>query len=206
MRALTVSVILFCGLVLLFPNPVMAQNKPRAEIAGGYSFLHDSYIKENFPAAWFLSGSYDINDWLAAVGELGGSYKSTKVTVPSSAFLGGAADVKETTYSTTGRLHTLLFGPRYTRSLGRGGWFAQVLAGPAWESGGIQIFRESVGPTDHKLAIQPGAGFDFPLTKHINGQVAFDYRRIQADRRNATNKNNNEFRFGAGVAVPLGKR
>ena len=189
MRAIAITVSLFCVL-LTVPCPVVAQDRV-GEVAGGYSFLRDFQAKENFPAAWFASGAYNITNWLAAVGEVGGSYKSTDFVVDS------------VSYSTTTRLHTVLVGGRYSRRVKSAAAFLQVLAGPAWESGGTTIFRESVGPTDRKIALQPGGGIDIPLTGRLGLRLGADYRRIFADRRTTPEKNNNEFRLNLGLVAGL---
>src|SRR5712691_8066915 len=138
MRALAIAVSLFCAL-LIVPGSVLAQGKPSSEIAGGYSFMRDYQVKENFPAAWFASYACNITSWLAAVGEVGGTYKSYTYTVNQSTY---NVTVAPANWSTSTRLHTLLAGPRWR--LKDGAAFAQVLGGAAWESGGVAIYRQSI--------------------------------------------------------------
>jgi hypothetical protein len=193
MRALAIAVTMFCG-VLTVPGSVLAQDRPIGEVAGGYSFMRDLQVKENFPAAWFASYAHNITDWLAAVGEIGGSYKSYEFTVDSVPF------------TTSTRLHTLLAGPRYSRPMGAGAAFVQVLGGGVWESGGVAIIRESLISDNPTFAIQPGAGIDIPLTNRLSARLGADYRLIFADRRTTEEKNSNEFRIAAGLVVGLGAR
>jgi hypothetical protein len=193
MRSLVITVSFLCSL-LAVPGSVLAQAQPAAEIAAGYSFMRDFQAKESFPAAWFASYAHNINNWLAAVGELGGSYKSHEFTVDS------------VSYTTSTRLHTLLAGPRYSRPMGAGNLFMQVLGGGVWESGGVAIIRESLISDNPTFAVQPGVGVDIPLTDRLRARLGADYRRIFADRRTTEEKNNNEFRIAAGLVVGLGSR
>jgi hypothetical protein len=195
MRALAVAFGLFCSVLLWFPAPVLAQDRPAVEVAGGgYAFVRDFRVKENFPLGWFASGAYNITDWLAAVGEAGGSYKSYDFTLDS------------TTFSTNTRLHTFLGGPRYSQRVGGTTAFGQVLAGAARESGGTLIFRQSIATPQTKLALQPGAGIDIPLTERLSARLAGDYRRIFARRDNTDERDNDEIRLAVGLVVGLARQ
>ena len=119
-------------LVVGAPAPALAQGRSAAEVAGGgYSFMRDFHLKENFPAGWFASGAWDVFSWLTAVGEVAGTYKSLDVSLDS---------VK---YSTNTKLHTFLGGARHAWHLKGVTPFGQVLVGVARESGGTTIFRPS---------------------------------------------------------------
>ncbi len=195
MRRLAVALSLCSSLVVGLPAPVLAQDRSAAEIAGGgYSFMRDFRVKENFPAGWFASGAYNITSWLAAVGEVAGTYKSQDVTLDS------------VNYSTNTRLHTFLGGPRYSRRMKRVTPFGQVLVGVARETGGMTIFRPSIATAETKLAVQPGGGVDIPLTDHLSARLGADYRRIFAKRNNTDQKGNNELRLAAGIVVGFSRR
>lgn len=195
MRGLAIAFGLLCGVVLLcIPAPVLAQDQPAADIGGGYSFIRDYRVEENLPLGWFASGAYNITDWLAAVGEIGGSYKSDDFTVDSD------------TFSTNTRLHTFLGGARHSRRLKGTTPFAQVLVGVARETGGVTIFRQSIATPQTKLALQPGGGIDIPVTDRISARLAADYRRIFARRENTEERDNHEVRFAVGLVVGFGSR
>jgi opacity protein-like surface antigen len=195
MRGLAIACGLFCGVILLsVPAPVLAQDQPAADIGGGYSLVRDYRVKENLPLGWFASGAYNITDWLAAVGEIGGSNKSYDFTVDSD------------TFSTNTRLHTFLGGARHSRRLKGTTPFGQVLVGVARETGGVTIFRPSIATSQTKLALQPGGGIDIPVTDRISARLAADYRRIFARRENTDQKDNNEVRFAVGLVVGFGGR
>lgn len=190
MRALAIACGLLCGLLLVgLPAPVSAQvDVPAHIVAGGYSFMRDDGLEENFPAGWFVSGAHTLWDWLAAVGEVSGGYKDFDFSVAG------------TTFSTRARVHTFLGGARYQRALARLTPFVQLLAGVARASGGVRVFRLSIAEAQTEFALQPGGGVDIALTDRVGARLAADYRRIFAEDED------NEFRFAAGVVVGWGSR
>lgn len=180
-------------LLLCVPAPVSAQASSGQIAGGGYSFVRDYLAKENLPLGWFASGAYNITDWLAAVGEVSGSYKNYDFTFDSD------------TFSTNTRLHSYLGGARYSRRMGGMTPFGQVLVGVTRETGGVTLFRQSIGTPQTKLTLQPGGGVDVPLTDRLSARLAADYRRIFAERENTDQKDDNQFRFAAGVVVGFGR-
>ena len=196
MRRFAIALGLGSSLVVIgSPGPVLAQNRSPVEIAGGgYSFMRDFRVKENFPAGWFATGACDITSWLTAVGEVAGTYKSQDVSLDS------------TKFSTTTRLHTFLGGARHSWRLKGVTPFGQVLVGVAHETGGTTIFRPSIGTAETKLALQPGGGVDIPMTDHLSARLGADYRRIYAKRKNTDEKGNNEFRLAAGIVFGFSNR
>ena len=180
-------------LVIGLPAPVLAQNRPVSIAGGGYAFMRDYRVKENFPAGWFATAARDITSWLTGVGEVAGTYKMLDVTFDS------------TKYTTTTRLHTFMGGARHSWRMNGFTPFGQVLVGVAHETGGTTIFRPSIGTAETKFALQPGGGVDISLTDRFGVRLAADYRRIFADRENSDPKDNNEFRTAVGVIVGFGR-
>lgn len=190
MRSLSIVL----GLLLCIPVSVWAQPQRPAEVAGGgYSFVRDFLVEENFPLGWFASGSYRIFDWLDAVGEVSGTYKKHDFTVDSD------------TFSTTTRLHSYLGGVRHSRPMGRLIPFGQFLVGVTRETGGVTVFRQSIAEPQTKLTLQPGGGVDIPLTDRLSARFGADYRRIFAERLNTDEESDNQLRFAAGVVVGMGR-
>ena len=66
---------LFCGAMLLFAGIASAQDSSRAEVFGGYSYVHES---DNGQTANFNGGSgslaYNLTPWLGVVGDFGGHF------------------------------------------------------------------------------------------------------------------------------------
>src|SRR5688572_11279599 len=108
MRPLFVAfVMLVCAL------PVSAQDVPAIDLSGGYSFVRDQALEENFHG-WLASVAGHFNPWLAAVGEVGGNYKSIDV-------LGSDISLS---------IHSFMGGPRFSvRRAANVTPFFQVLVG-----------------------------------------------------------------------------
>ena len=180
--------------LLLLPVSVSAQPPRLVEVAGGgYSFVRDFLVEENFPLGWFASGSCRVFDWLDAVGEISGTYKKHDFTVDGEGF------------STSTRLHSYLGGVRHARPMGRVIPFGQVLVGVTRETGGVTVFRQSIAEAQTKFTLQPGGGVDIPLTDRVSARFGADYRRIFAERVNTDEESDNQLRFAAGVVVGVGR-
>ncbi|HZR23382.1 MAG TPA: hypothetical protein VFA59_07340 [Vicinamibacterales bacterium] len=139
--------------MLLIPRIAVAQ--PSWEIAGGYSYLDDAPDRTNFPLGWFASGGIGVTQWLTAVGDVSRHARST---------LG----IDLSTYAVLG-------GPRASARIGRVTEFGQVLVGLNHASSTV------VGITsgDSGLAIQPGGGLDYPLSRRFAVRAQVDYRAIR---------------------------
>jgi hypothetical protein len=71
------SRIVIAAMVYTIAAPAMGQDTGRADVGLGYSFV--GIIEEdapNLPAGWLGSVALRITDWVSAVSEVGGSYKS----------------------------------------------------------------------------------------------------------------------------------
>src|SRR5271157_3397222 len=105
---------LLCGAVLLFAGMASAQENPKVEVFGGYSYLR---VNPGFgaPGLNFNGGSgslsYNPNSWLGLVGDFGGYHWSQS---------GGDANVV-----------TYLFGPKIALRHGPVTPFVQTLFGGA---------------------------------------------------------------------------
>src|SRR5436189_2829744 len=53
-----------------------AQDARPLEVSGGYSFVHDPNNHISLAAGWMAGASVALTDWLAAVVDAGGSYKT----------------------------------------------------------------------------------------------------------------------------------
>ena len=75
MRATVVSSVGIVSFVVLMGMPSVAVAQHAGEIAGGYQFMRDYELEENFPGGWFVSGAGNLTDNIAIVGEVAGSHK-----------------------------------------------------------------------------------------------------------------------------------
>ncbi len=179
-RSRTWMVGLVCGVLLASSVAPAAAQGPRAEVAGGYQFLHDAELEESFPAGWFASGAIYLNDSIALVGEMAGSQN---VVVSD----GLEAEVT---------FHAYGGGVRYYRRLTRVTPFAQVLVGGV--GFGVELFEFDADAA--KAAIQPGGGVDVHLNDRFSVRFAGDYRRVFSD------EGTNQFRFIVGAVMGFGRR
>jgi opacity protein-like surface antigen len=166
--------------LLWFAFPALAQDTPTVDVSGGYSFLRDQDVEENFHG-WLAAVAGNINPWLGIVGEVGGNYKTLQLFATEVSF----------------SVHSFMFGPRISSRQNQSVTpFFQVLLGAARASG--SVFGQSDSTTE--FAIQPGGGADFWLRPNVGIRVGGDYRRIVAD------EGTNEFRFHAGIVLGAGMR
>src|SRR2546428_4737804 len=108
------SILLLLG---LYARPLAAQAPvpARYEAAAGYLLIRDQDISKNFPRGWVVSVAGNVTRWLAAVGEVGASYKTLDL-------LGEPPKL---------RVYTFMGGPKVTARLSAVAPFAQVLFGAA---------------------------------------------------------------------------
>ena len=144
-------------LILLSAGSALAQETPKAELFGGYEYLHLN------PGGTGCHGggaslAYNLNNWAGVVGDFGVCKESGV----------GAHDVN------------YLFGPRVTyRSSGSLSPFAQVLFGGQHEAGGNLAFDS--------FAMTIGGGADYKFTEHVSFrliQVEYLYTHFGGFRQN----------------------
>jgi hypothetical protein len=173
------------GTFLILPLTVLAQDAPKVEVSGGFSYLRTVELSSFNLYGWNASVAGNMNPWFGVVGDLGGNYAS-----PSSGVF-GVAGVNVSA-------HTFLFGPRFSyRGAGRTTMFCHALFGAAHGSaGGFGITAR-----DTAFAMALGGGFDI----HLANSVAFralqlDYlmTRFGGDRQNSV-------RLMTGIVLGFGK-
>lgn len=147
----------------LLAAPVMAQDAPKAEVFGGYSYLR---LNSDTPATVSLSGinlngwnasvTGNFNKWLGVTGDFSGHYGSPSIF---------GVEVKTKT-------HLFLFGPRVSyRKSDRVTPFAQALFGGARLNGSTSLLSDS----QTAFAMALGGGVDVKASKSVA------IRLVQAD-------------------------
>ncbi len=183
------KVLILCGLVLFAAGSVIAQDQPRGEVAGNYT-----YIRIN-PGGGASSldchgggGSFagNLNSYFGVVGEFAGC----KVT-------GLASGLSEHAF-------TYVFGPRLTYR-GHGGFepFAEALFGGAR----FTISVPGASASRNGFAMALGGGVDYKLTRNVAIRVIqadYFYSRIDFGAGTPTHQNN--VRIQAGVVFRFGGR
>jgi hypothetical protein len=117
---------------------------------------------------WEASASVRFLPWIRAVADVGGNYGTVPVVLTS--FLGTTTKVNVNT-----NLHTYLFGPRASVSVGNVTPFAHALFGAARQSVNREAFIGNVGEKDTAFAFDLGGGIDFYIMKFVAWRVQGDY-------------------------------
>jgi opacity protein-like surface antigen len=187
---------LLCGAMLLFAGLASAQDSPKIEAFGGYSYLRANEGGEGFN---FNGGSgslaYNLTPWLGVVGDVGGYHWSG-----SGDFAGADATVV-----------TYLFGPKVALRHGPITPFAQVLFGgghfSANEGCSDARVRRNGGVSDcgnfseNGFAMTMGGGVDWNATSHLGIRlIQAEYLLTKFDGEGVDGRNTqNNDRISAGV-------
>jgi hypothetical protein len=148
-----------------------------AELFGGYSMARDPRDQVTLPAGWVGGAAIGLTPALSAVVDVSGQYKTLSLV---------NADARLST-------HTLMAGLRASARVGRLTEFGQIAAGVMRASG--SAFGATT--TGASLAVQPGVGVDWPLTRRWAARAQIDVRllRSQPDAVNG----GYQYRFATGI-------
>ncbi len=176
-------------LVLLVAMPLiaLAQEAPRAEIFGGYSYVRlDADLNNDQDLNGFnTSFTYNLKPWLGATGEVSGNYGDSLVA---------GVNVDLSTYF-------FLFGPKFAfRGNERVTPFAHVLLGVVRFD--VDLGSSSNNNANTQFAMAIGGGLDI----NVGARIAI--RAVQADYilTRFANSTQNSFRASTGVVVKLGEQ
>lgn len=170
------------ALIVLVSGVAMAQDYPKAELFGGYSYVRvnpgGGINGENFPAGWHASIAGNFKDWIGLAGDFTGSYKTIS--------------------GVSAKIHTFMFGPRISyRKNEKITPFAHVLFGGAKVNAGAF----GVGASDSALAIAIGGGVDAKINDHFAFRVGqFDYVMTRFDIPTVSQTQHN-FAFSTGIVI-----
>lgn len=184
--------------LLLFASRASAQGFDKIEFFGGYSYVHMTATSQaSFPLAtsfasanlngWNGSLEYKPIRWLGAVADFGGSYGTQQITLGCEVII----PCPPPPFNAGVHVHSILFGPRLSISVGKVTPFVHGLVGLAHTSlTGSSNFSD----TARSWAI--GGGLDYRLAKGIAW-------RVQADGLNSSffGRNQSNFRLSTGVVL-----
>ena len=160
----------------------VAENQPNyfllpSDVSAGYAFAHDPKNDISLPVGWIGDGAVGLRSWLHAVGEASGNYKRTDL-------FGSEARLN---------VHTAMAGVRVIGRIGKILEFGQIAAGTIRSSGA----SFGVTETRYSFAVQPGVGFDYPITRRLYARFRVDVRFI----RNGPDGNEGgyQYRFSTGL-------
>jgi hypothetical protein len=182
--------------MLLFPSFIVAQDFPRVEVFGGYSFFrmpsefsdNNAYAYTTEPArlnGWNINAVGNLNRWVGVEADFGGYYGEAAAT-----YIHAPVPVD---FVQDFDVHSYLFGPRLSLRRNRVITpFIHILFG------GVSVSRMPVSNSPQSsVGIALGGGLDFRVARH------FAVRAVQADyiKSSFTYYNEDNFRLSFGGVV-----
>jgi len=188
------------GLLFLVSVSASAQDNPKVDIFGGYSYLRYSpNAGTGAPSSVNFNGgvgsiSYNLNNWIGGVAEVAGYHAGT-INVNGTAVPGASANAV-----------TYLFGPKIYVTKGKLTPFGQVLFGGVHGSLTESVSNVSATVSDNAFATAFGGGLDYNATRHISvrlGQIEYLMTRFSNTTGNGIGSGGtgtqNNLRYSAGV-------
>ena len=164
------------GLLLLLPCLAAAQDTPKAEVFGGYSYLRANpkggFIGSN-AGGWDASFNWNWNKWLGYKAEFDGHYCCS-----------GNGEKK----------HDFLFGPQFSFRRNKVNYFAHALVGAS--------HGNAPGFSDTVLAWAGGGGVDIRVNDRFSIRVA----QVDYLGTNYANTWQHHFRYSGGLVIKFGKK
>lgn len=167
MRKLLLGALLFA-----YSGSLSAQEAPKAEVYGGYSFANVQLLSSGRPNAhgWNASVSVNLNRWFGLATDFGGLYgASTTTTVMFPCTPPCTPTTIQETFE--GKTHTFLFGPRFSLRREKVTPFVHVLLGGARLNS--TIINTPVVPPSTPSRFS-SSSFDFALA--LGGGVDYKFR------------------------------
>lgn len=189
--------------IILLPLALAAQDAPKAEIFGGYSYLRNSSNSFN---GWEGQVTANFGRYLGVTGDFSGHYR-TFATL--SAIPGVSASAPQ-------RLYNFLFGPTVTARFDKHAIFGHALFGAAHSSLGAGVTIPFLGTVSTGIngatafAMAFGGGVDLGLTRTFAirpAQIDYLYTRfnsvnaVSTGLSNSASGHQNSFRYSAGVVI-----
>ena len=204
-------ILLVVSLFFLLPLCAKAQETPKVEIFGGYSYFNTETGGDLH--GWNGSVAANLNKWFGLVVDVSGHYDSRSsslvVTIPDFPTLPGLPPLEFRTRVNT-KIHTVMVGPRFSyRKIEKITPFAHVLFGVARthteaesRSASFESFSSS---SDTTFAMAVGGGLDVKLSERLALRVIqadYVYKNLGFDRIGFDNHHN--FRAGVGLVFRFG--
>lgn len=198
------SVFGICLILAVLAGGVWAQDVPKVELFGGYSYLRGdtSAFGTGFVSGvnlngWEASANFNANKWFGIKADFDGHYGSPNI-------------LSSGTYNVDMKFHTFLFGPQLSHRSEKVTAFAHGLFGAAHVKADAGIILAGTQPravqprillptsdTDTALAMAFGGGFDWNVKKN------FAIRVIQGDylMTKVYSDTQNNFRLSTGIVL-----
>ena len=168
------------GLVLVCTAAVFAQDVPKAEVFGGYSWAGGNFH------GWNGSITGNVNKWFGLSGDFSGHYGSE---------LDGNLRIHKDA-------HTFLFGPRLSHRGKRFTSFGYVLFGATRFRESARIGGQTVSVSDTGSSFVAGGGLDLK----VNDRLAIRAFQLDYFRPNFFGEAHQRGRLAFGLVLRLGKK
>ena len=206
--------ILAVGFICLLTAAGFAQEYPKIELAGGYSYMNFHPSIPQFTSQNFNGGGgafvYNATSWLGIKADFMGYAVGT----------GWTNKLKDLGYtgSASGNLFTYQFGPQIKKHTGKFQPFGEALFGAAHSNAYATLVHcvENQGCTtgsgngsNNGFAMQYGGGLDIPLTKTIQirpVEVDYLYTHFGSNHVAGASASQNNFKYVAGVNFTFGNK
>lgn len=206
---------LVLGLVLLFGSAAFAQDYPKVEILGDYSYIHANPQNNNIIGTFSLNGggggaAFYFNKYIGIEAEFEG-YGSLNHTIVIAGGTKVCPGVASCTVVASGNLFTYNVGPIVKYRTHHFEPFVEAMFGGAHSNfygnlftacGGVAgCLSASKSPSNNAFDFIIGGGIDIPLTKAISLRPAqIDYLLTRfGNGFTGGNNNQSNFRYQAGV-------
>jgi len=167
-------------LVCLASFAAVAQEVPKAEVFGGYSWAGSNFH------GWNTSISGNVNKWFGITADFTGHYGSE---------VAGSILVKQDA-------HSFLFGPRVTLRKKKYSPFVYALFGATRFHESATISGQKLSASDTGFSSALGAGLDVT----VSDRVAIRAFQIDYFRPNFFGESHNRGRLAAGIVFRFGKK
>jgi opacity protein-like surface antigen len=188
-------IFLVLAMLLALPFITQAQELPRTEIFGGYSYMRvdsQGLTVDQDLNGFNSSVTYNFNSFLGATAEFSALFGNAQAAT-------GVASVTVDQNS-----YFYMFGPKFTfRGNERFTPFAHVLIGAVTQTTDTQSAGLLATPNNTQFAMALGGGLDINLTERIavrGAQVDYVLTRLQ------TPLNQNNLRASAGFVLKIGEQ
>jgi hypothetical protein len=157
----------------------------KGDVAFSYAVLkQNGGFNMTMPAGYVFALAGEMTPTWRVVGEFGGSYKTTNVSL-----------VGSFRHQILGYLGGLRFAPAVKMTVRP---YVQFLVGG--ERATLHQIGTNGSAVANGFALQPGFGFDFKLTRMLDGRAQLDYRAFRTGGVTI-----NDYRFAFGVVYPFGR-
>lgn len=184
------KLMLLVSLLLLLPLAALAQDKPKVEVFGGYSYLRtddDASIDNLDLHGWNASVAGNLNSWFGIKADFSGHYNDYLVSP------GVRADFSQ---------HLFLAGPQFTyRKSDVWQPFAHVMVGAARAS--ARNRAAGINYRETSFAFVAGAGLDAHVAKHLAVRL-FQTDYVLTTFDDFDNDAQHNFRLSTGLVLRLG--